>query len=143
MENASKALLIGGEILLAVILISIAVLVFNAMSAPAEAYAEEVDFREIVRFNVTFDRLIGRDDITVQEIISVRNFAIANIDRVGTTNVSMPEFSELVSVDARGQAITSDEYILRRFALNPPTFSLSEGGIRRNDEGRITSVIFQ
>ena len=142
MENSSKALIMAGEILIGILIMSLAVYLFIVMRQPAEIYIDELAPAEVIRFNVAFERLIGRNDITVQEIISVRNFAIANIDRVGTTNVSMPGFSALAAVDARGQAIHSDEYILRRHALNPPTFSLSEGGIGRTD-GRITRVSFE
>ena len=54
MENASKALIIAGAILISILLISIGVLVINATNKATEGVAGKASAMEIQNFNATF-----------------------------------------------------------------------------------------
>lgn len=54
MENASKALLMAGEVLIAVIILSILAYTFQKMSAFAENYQDTKDHQKIVAFNTQY-----------------------------------------------------------------------------------------
>lgn len=54
MENASKALIIAGAILISILLISIGVLVINATNKATEGVAGKTSAMEIQNFNATF-----------------------------------------------------------------------------------------
>lgn len=75
MENASKALLMAGGILISVIILTIAVTLYSLYSGQAKEYGEIISTTEIQKFNSKFDVYLGRDDIAPQEIATVINLA--------------------------------------------------------------------
>ena len=75
MENASKALLIAGGVLIAIIIITLAVILYTLFSNHSENYNEVMKVTQIQKFNSKFDVYIGREDITAQELISVVNLS--------------------------------------------------------------------
>ena len=74
MENASKALLMAGGGLIAMLMIAVAVFLFNTYSNMAPSYEKKISEGEVKKFNSNFTKFEGRTDITVQEIISIINF---------------------------------------------------------------------
>lgn len=75
MENASNALLIGGGILIAMLILSIGVYLFTNYSDLSASYERTMETTEIQKFNEKFLKFEGRQDITIQEIVSLANFA--------------------------------------------------------------------
>lgn len=75
MENASKALLIAGGILVAMLILSIGIYLFNNYRDVGITYEKTLSAAEIEKFNSNFTKFEGRNDITIQEIVSVVNFA--------------------------------------------------------------------
>ncbi len=86
MENASKALLMGAGVLLAVLIIFIAVRLFSSASQVTESYQSKTDSTEIATFNANFTRFVGatfdengnekeQTYAKIHDIISVANFA--------------------------------------------------------------------
>lgn len=74
MENASNALLIGGGILIAMLILSIGVYLFTNYSDLSASYERTMETTEIQKFNEKFLKFEGRQDITIQEIVSLANF---------------------------------------------------------------------
>lgn len=75
MENASEALIIGGTILIAIMILSIGVYLFVNYARVGESYEETRITAEITKFNAKFTTFAERTDITAQEIITLKNFA--------------------------------------------------------------------
>ena len=75
MENASKALLLAGGILIGLIVMSIGVYLFTSFSSNTTNYDQHMQETDIKKFNVNFTKFEGRDDITIQEIVTLINFA--------------------------------------------------------------------
>ena len=75
MENATKALLIAGTVLVAIIMVSIAVYLYSLYSNQADQYSETITGIELQKFNSKFEVYLGRENITSQEIVSVVNLA--------------------------------------------------------------------
>ena len=85
MENASKALLIGAGILVAMLILFIAVRMFSSASQVTEAYQSKEVSSEVATFNANFTRFIGAvvkdDELTnqnyakIHDLVSVANFA--------------------------------------------------------------------
>lgn len=75
MENATKALLIAGTVLIAIIMVSVAVYLYSLYSDQADQYSETISATELQKFNSKFDVYLGRENITAQEIVSVVNLA--------------------------------------------------------------------
>ena len=73
MENASKALVIAGSVLVAVLMLVIAVALHNRYKEAAQNIEGTQEAQEIGDFNSEFEKYIGRTDITVQEVLTVKN----------------------------------------------------------------------
>lgn len=130
MENASKALLIAGGVLVAIVIITLAVILYTIFSNSSKKYNEIRDITEIQKFNSKFDVYIGRDDITAQEIISVVNLA--------------QEYNGLVDVEVYNksnilQTYTNSENFVKEFFNK--TFKYIE--TKYDDIGKISKIIFR
>lgn len=87
MENASKALIIAGAILISIMVVSLGVFIFNKMAGSAKE-AANMDEQEITAFNSKIIAYVG-DSISgsqvnalIQYIISVDTKAISSGDTV-------------------------------------------------------------
>ena len=74
MENASKALIIAGAILIAILLISVGIMVMNSMNKPLDQASQEADAQAVQIFNAKFSPYMGKDK-TVQTLKSVYSLA--------------------------------------------------------------------
>lgn len=77
MENVSKALIIAGSILLAMITISIFYFAFGKASSLTEAISENTNQKELIAFNNSFEAY-NKKVMYGAEIVSVLNKAIDN-----------------------------------------------------------------
>lgn len=75
MENASKAFLIAGGVLIAILILSLGVYLFTTYSQLGTTYEGTIQENEIKKFNSNFTKFEGRTDITAQEIITAINFS--------------------------------------------------------------------
>lgn len=92
MENASKALIIAGAILISIMVVSLGVFIFNKMASSAKE-AANMDEQEITAFNSKIIAYVG-DSISgsqvnalIQYIISVDTKAIADSDNVKRVSI--------------------------------------------------------
>lgn len=94
MENVSKALIIAGEVLIAVLVLSLTMVViikFGKFSANTNKRLSE---DELNNFNNKFYAFNGRINITADEIASLINYAKENNDSydIGLTNKQKAEY---------------------------------------------------
>ncbi len=75
MENASKALLMAGSILIGIMLITLFVYMYSNTISMQTAYETELETNRINKINTSFMVYNGRKDITAQEIVTVYNLA--------------------------------------------------------------------
>lgn len=75
MENATKAILIAGGVLIALLIISVGIYLYTLYSNQSVEYSKIITGAELQKFNSKFDVYIGRDDITALEIVSVVNLS--------------------------------------------------------------------
>lgn len=59
MENASKALIIAGAILISILLISVGIIIMNAINNPVDSAARSADEYTIQQFNAKFTKYEG------------------------------------------------------------------------------------
>lgn len=85
MENASKALVIAGGILIAMAILTIGVYLRNNLGKTTEAYAQKLDTVELQKYNSKFETYIDRKDITAQEIVTIAS----NARQLQTVKVSV------------------------------------------------------
>lgn len=100
MENASKALLMGAGVLIAIMLVSIATYLFKSASQVTKTYDKKMETNDIAVFNANFTKYIGavRDEAgnevqkyaTIYDVISTANFA-NNYNRKNSLDPTTPE----------------------------------------------------
>ena len=75
MENASKALLMTGGILIGIIILSLGVYLFSNSSRLNAQYQQQQQMQEIEQINSQFAVYPGEEDITIHDIVTVVNLA--------------------------------------------------------------------
>ena len=75
MENASKALLMTGGILIGIIILSLGVYLFSSSSRLSIQYQEQQQMQEIEQINSQFAVYPGEEDITIHDIVTIVNLA--------------------------------------------------------------------
>ena len=89
MENASKALLIGAGVLIGVIILSLAVYLFGVFGRYAEKTQDRITENHITQFNDKFLKYLGLTDLTIQDLITVKNYALENNNQYGIYDSSI------------------------------------------------------
>ena len=78
MENASKALLIAAGVLVGIVILSLAIYLMNMMGSYAANTQNTIDDNQISQFNSKFLKYQGLTDLNIQDVITVRNYALEN-----------------------------------------------------------------
>lgn len=74
MENATKALIMAGTILIALLIISLGVYLFNTYSDFAYEKQEQQAKQEKIQFNTKFEKYVEKD-LSLQDVITIVNLA--------------------------------------------------------------------
>lgn len=77
MENATKALLIAGSVLIAILLIAVGLRIFNSTQGATDAAEETMSASEVAVFNNKFLQYYGKRK-SKSEVISLINTVVAN-----------------------------------------------------------------
>lgn len=129
MDNASKALIIAGEILITIMILSVAAWViatFGKFSADTNAKLAE-DKR--AKFNNNFYDMNGRINITADEIASILNFAKENNDNYEldfTNNNAKSIYFVNVNIDGESFFKFYNKYITNVIGYNKSSISKAE-----------------
>lgn len=76
MENATKALLMAGGVLIAIIIISVIVITLQKTGNVNKTYDSTIKQQEIMKFNSNFTKYVGEDKkFTIHDAITITNFA--------------------------------------------------------------------
>lgn len=81
MENAAKALLIAGAVLIAVLMLSLFAYLIQKTGQSTSSLYSIISPDEISRFNQKFYNYEGRADLKIQDVITIVNLAIDNNKR--------------------------------------------------------------
>lgn len=94
MENASKALIIAGAILIAILLISLGIIVMNSINAPMDEASKQADQQAVEMFNSKFTGYGG----TNQKAASVKALLTAVGSAKKNRNVSLTGLNQASSI---------------------------------------------
>ena len=83
MENASKALLIAGGVLLAIMIISLGVYLFANFGGVTAQIGKNVEESQISKFNSQFTTNVAKDNVTIYDVVSMANLATQNNQQYG------------------------------------------------------------
>lgn len=78
MENASKALIIAGGVLIGVLILSLWVYLFTTFGITASEINVQADQTKITQFNSQFTAYEGKEGLTIYDVITVFGYAKEN-----------------------------------------------------------------
>ena len=78
MENASKALIMAAGVLIGVLILSLAVYLFVSFGTSSAQVHKLNEENQLNEFNTQFTSYEGREDITIYDVITVKNLADEN-----------------------------------------------------------------
>ena len=146
MENASKALLIAGGILVGILILSIGVYLFNNYRDVGITYEQSLSATEIEKFNSNFTKFEGRDDITIHEILTLANFAKQYEEQTGLhvaikTSTGTAFDDDLVNFLKRPEI--NDEFVIEIWIKRNLNKEFKCESIWYNDAGRVQGIRFR
>lgn len=113
MENASKALLMAGEVLIGIIILSILAYTFQKMSAFAENYQDTKEHQKIVAFNTQYIKYqTGTEEYIYSEDVVTLTEKVLNWN---TITADDNEKIQLYILDKSGGKIYSSETLIPEF----------------------------
>ena len=127
MENASKALIIAGAILIAILLIGIGMFLYQAAQQPISEAGAQMDEQAIRMFNSKFENYDGK-----QKGTSVK----ALISTVITSN---SQDSDTRTVTVNGKSSSSDLSSLRSAVVDGKTYNVTIGF---DDNGIVNAITY-
>lgn len=90
MENASKALLMAGSILIAMLIIATGVYIFSGFRATSDSYYVRLSTQEVEKYNVEITKNFitkdGQTYITAQGIVTLKNL-LNSSEYIGVTSI--------------------------------------------------------
>ena len=104
MENASKALLIAGSVLIVILLIAVGVRVFNSTQGTTDSVETTMNSTEVATFNSKFTAYIGKNKSRANAI-SLLNLIVAN----NSTNQRKVYVSIVESGTTQGAALKNSD----------------------------------
>lgn len=87
MENASRALLIAGGILLGILILALMITLFESSRSLTESYDNTKQEEKIQQFNANFTKYIGQI-LDVHKAVTISNFAKENGVAVDPDNIN-------------------------------------------------------
>jgi len=108
MDNASKALIIAGAVLIAVMLVSVGVLVYNAAVGSVSGGLVQVKGTEVELFNSAYETYFGENRSTAE--------AQSLINKVNAFNRTSSD--RTISLEGTGQKASNNKYSLQTSTKN-------------------------
>lgn len=143
MENASKALLMAGGVLIGVLVISLAVYLFADFGATSAEINAQNAQKQITAFNSKFTVYQGyEEDITIYDIISLATFV--NENNAYYEDSPDDQINVNIGVGKSILNLTAEELIEQYVKDNGElcTFNCGADAISYHDNGRVSSITF-
>lgn len=151
MENASKALIMAAEILLGVMIISIAVFLFNTMANYSDETTAEIEAAQIEQFNQQFLKYYGTSTLnesnsepikcTIHDIVGLANLAKKINTSNGFEGIQEPsEGSEYIKIDLKIGAKVYEH--LENYEQDELVKIIKENDLVENESGELETKYF-
>jgi len=105
MENASKALIMAGGVLIGILILSLAVYLFIDFGGKASVIHDRITSNQLTQFNAQFNVYVGRKDVTIYQIISLVNLAKENNEEHQNDGVFESDYKIEISLDSQNDRL--------------------------------------
>lgn len=149
MENASKALIMAGGVLIGIMVLTLWVYLFMSFGAQSEEMYGKIEEQQKVEYNAQYTIYDGRDDITIYDIISVANLAYENNKKYENYETYEDEYK--ISVKLKGIEIANGQMDMSKLLENYANVNGNTGELTNkfkckitgyNSSGKINGVSF-
>ena len=120
MENASKALIIAGAILIAILLIGIGMFVYNSSMKPIDQSGQQMDAQAVQMFNTRIEQYAGTNKRAAQIKSLLSEVQALNSGGTGASKIE---------VTGIGNDVTSAQIALETNALYTVKLTYGNGGL--------------
>lgn len=117
MENATKALLIAGSVLIAILIIAVGLRIFNSTQGTVESAQTTMNSTDVTMFNSQFTPYIGNNK-TKNEIIQLTNKVIAS-NASSKHNVTMNIINNTTNVATDLMQAVNNLNDKAKYSINP------------------------
>lgn len=152
MENASKALIMAGGVLIGVLILSLMVYLFLSFGANSKEIYDRIEDNQLLQFNANFNVYEGREDLTIHQVVSVASLAKENNEKypnradhqvqVILNNMGVDSSNDFQNTDISKMQELVDLYttVDNTGEINK-TFTCTK--VEYNDIGRVSSITFK
>lgn len=109
MENATKALIIAGAVLISILLISVGIMVFNAANDPINQAQNSSEQQAVRMFNESFTAYLGTE-ISGQQVKSLISAVQASNAKDSTHSVTLDGVTTVSAVSTKSKYDATEEY---------------------------------
>ena len=139
MENASKALLMAGGVLIGILVLSLAVYLYASFSQTYVEVNERNETQKVIKFNNQFTKYINRDNLTIYDIITVVGYGKENdvTVKLGTQNLTTANKEKI------DKLVKDDLNEINEGNVELPKYKCTESNVKYNGEkGRVSEISF-
>ena len=146
MENASKAMIMAGGVLIGILILSLAVYLFADFGTTAAEINKQNEQSQITQFNSKFTSYEGKAGITIYDIVTVAGYAYENNKyyegsdgdkiKVIFNNLEIQSYSE----EQRNELIIKEQEKINASNLYLPTYSCKI--VNYNQNGKVRTIQF-
>lgn len=102
MENASKALIMAGGILIGMLLLTFLVVMFTSAGNVSQSYDDTKREEAIQQFNSNFTKYLGKE-LTIHQVVTICNFAEKN-----GVSVINAKYENSIQTDVKNYIVSSN-----------------------------------
>ena len=160
MENASKALIMAGGMLIGILILTLAVYLFFTFGTQASKVGDRIKEQQIENFNSDFTSYVDKGDITIYDVITVANRAKEYNEKNGLIESDVNYYITVSLVPSHQHLESEDRGKYKDLLIADRDLIVSTGGvdhevkyltkykcsgekIEYNDEGRIKKIVFE
>ena len=137
MENASKALIIAGAILIAILLISVGILVMNSINKPLDEASNQAVSQAAQLFNSNFTSYVGKDK-NAQSVKALCNVIISSNASDANHQVKI-KYKESTVEDKDASEIIGSVKSNKRYTINA-VYAYTDGTATKADMTSVTGA---
>ena len=136
MENATKALMIAGAVLIAILIIGVGMMIYNSAQGSIEGATSKISQQEIELFNSGFTQYEGK--MSGSQVKALMSSVINNNNQYGETGDNVPEKVIQVTGGGKTNATTSSDLTAIRAAI--VTGRQYNVALSNNDSGFVHTI---
>ena len=152
LENASKALIMAGGVLIAILIISFGVYIFITYGQTSKEIAQRTEEQQIQNFNATYTTYLDRKDLTIYDVRTVVNSAKENNSKYTDNDGNIiEEYKIIVKLNNVELQNKNDDYMnnlteqdrnaIVNGSASLPTYTCTKI-LTENENGRVSQVFF-